>query len=343
MNMTTRERFSAVMNFQPFDRLPVIEWAPWWDQTLNRWYGEGLPRELTDRYDILRHFGLDLNYGWWFAPRTASPVTLGQAGEAAEDYGRAKAEGRLFPPPTVDSAHWREVARRQEKGDWFFMAQFDGFFWFPRMLFGIERHFYAFFDEPELMRKMNDDLVEWNIRMLDELCRVCTPDMVIFSEDMSYNHGAMLSKALFDAFIGPCYRRMAPVLKARGIPLVIDSDGDITAPASWFEEVGAGGMLPLEWQAGVDIARLRREHPRMRFMGAFDKMTMNKGEAAMRAEFERMLPVAAGGGFIIGCDHQTPPGMSYQNYLLYLRLFREYAGEAGRLSYGRANEAAPGE
>jgi hypothetical protein len=56
---------------------------------------------------------------------------------------------------------------------------------------------------------------------------------------------------------------------------------------------------------------------------------MTRGEAALRAEFERLLPVARRGGFIIGCDHQTPPGVSYDQYRLYLRLFREYAEKAG--------------
>ena len=58
--MNTRERFHAVMNFKPFDRLPVLEWAGWWNQTIDRWHGEGLPANLTDRYDICRHFGLDV-------------------------------------------------------------------------------------------------------------------------------------------------------------------------------------------------------------------------------------------------------------------------------------------
>ena len=89
------------------------------------------------------------------------------------------------------------------------------------------------------------------------------------------------------------------------------------------------GIVPLERQAGNDIDSLRKEHPRMRFLGHFDKMIMNKGEAALRAEFERLLPTAAKGGFIIGCDHQTPPGVSYEDYRLYLSLFEEYAAEAG--------------
>ena len=32
------ERFRAVMNFQPVDRLPVWEWAMWWDKTIERWH-----------------------------------------------------------------------------------------------------------------------------------------------------------------------------------------------------------------------------------------------------------------------------------------------------------------
>jgi uroporphyrinogen-III decarboxylase len=106
----------------------------------------------------------------------------------------------------------------------------------------------------------------------------------------------------------------------------------VTEAAPWFEDAGVDGILPLERQAGVDVAELRRRHPRMRFVGCFDKMTMNRGEGAMRAEFERLLPVAAGGGLILSVDHQTPPGVSYDEYRLYLDLFREYGEEAGRLS-----------
>ena len=28
------ERFRAVINFQPIDRLPLWEWAMWWDETI---------------------------------------------------------------------------------------------------------------------------------------------------------------------------------------------------------------------------------------------------------------------------------------------------------------------
>ena len=61
-----------------------------------------------------------------------------------------------------------------------------------------------------------------------------------------------------------------------GIIPIVDSDGDISVPAYWFEAAGLQGILPLERQAGVDLSRLRRDHPRMLFVGHFDKMTMAK-------------------------------------------------------------------
>jgi len=130
----------------------------------------------------------------------------------------------------------------------------------------------------------------------------------------------------------PYYDRVMPALRSHGVIPFIDSDGDISAPAYWFEEAGLAGILPLERQAGVDIAALRKEHPSMRFIGHFDKMTMDKGREAMRAEFDRLLPTAAKGGFLIGCDHQTPPGVSYENYIAYIDLFNEYAQKAGKIS-----------
>ena len=68
----------------------------------------------------------------------------------------------------------------------------------------------------------------------------------------------------------------------------------------------------------------------MLFIGHFDKMMMPLGEEAMRAEFERLLPVMRQGGFAPSVDHQTPPGVSLENYCIYLRLLREYTEKAAR-------------
>ena len=329
--MTTRERFRAVMSFEPFDRLPIIEWAIWWDQTLSRWRGEGLPVDLTDGAGICRHFGLDVYEQDWVksrGPGCPRPPHHG-AGIMTTEGEYEKIRPYLFPEEAVDLSWWEARAGEQVRGEKVLWFTVDGFFWFARELMGIEPHLYAFYDEPELMHRINSDLADWILKVIDRICSVCIPDFMTFAEDMSYNHGPMLSEDMFSEFMRPYYDRVIPKLKERGIVSIIDSDGDVTIPAHWFEASGLEGILPLERQAGVDIAALRKAHPRMKFIGHFDKMTMTRGEAAMRTEFERLLPTASRGGFLISCDHQTPPGVSYAQYQLYLRLFREYAGQAG--------------
>lgn len=342
--MNTHERFQAIMHFQPFDRLPILEWAGWWNKTIERWHGEGLPENLVDRYDICRHFDLDIYQQDWFAPATpACPKPLSHGAgiiASAADYDRILPH--LFPPHPVDAPRWRQWAAEQRQGRTVLWFALDGFFWFPRKLLGIERHLYAFYDQPALIHRINHDLTAWMLRTIEQLAAVCTPDFMTFAEDMSYNKGPMLSRQLFDEFMRPYYDQVIPALRQHGIIPLIDSDGDIAAPADWFAAAGLEGILPLERQAGVDIAALRARHPRMKFIGHFDKMTMDKGAARMRREFERLLPTAARGGFLIGCDHQTPPGVAYSDYQTYLELFREYAAKAGAMSQSLAASAPAG-
>lgn len=327
------ERFNRVMSFQPVDRLPMIEWAVWWHLTIERWHTEGLPAELTEQGEIRDALGLDCYRQYWIGGRAPGCPDAPGHGQGIianmDDYRRIKPF--LYPAaPTFDHALVAGWAERQRRGELVIWLTLEGYFWFPRGLFGITPHLYAFYDQPELMHQINQDLTDYNLRVLDEFCAVCQPSFMTFAEDLSYNHGPMLSKPCFDEFLAPYYRQIIPALLEHGILPMIDSDGDITPLIPWFESVGLQGILPLERMAGVDVAQIRQLHPQWRMIGAFDKTVMHKGEEAMRAEFERLLPVMRTGGFIPSVDHQTPPDVSLETYRVYLRLLREYAEKGAR-------------
>lgn len=328
--MNNVERFRAALAGEPVDRLPAVEWAPWWDQTLERWRGEGLPAEVTEDLDIQEFFGLDLCQQIRVSPcgpgcpRPAShgaPIIRDEA-----EYERVKEH--LYPRPCFDAKKLGAWAERHGRGEVALWLTVDGFFWFPRRLLGIEPHLYAFYDQPELMQRMNQDLLEHSLRVLDEICEVVTPEFLTFAEDMSYNHGPMLSKELFDEFLAPHYREIIPAVKAKGVVPILDSDGDITDVVSWYKDVGIEGILPLERMAGVDVAAIRAAHPEFIMIGAFDKTVMHLGEAAVRAEFERLLPTMRSGRLVPSVDHQTPPGVSMQDYKNFVALLGEYCAKA---------------
>lgn len=320
------ERFRAVMNRQPVDRLPRWEWAMWWDKTIERWHGEGLPERLTDIFEIHEYFGLDPYKQFWFS--TTQP-TIEAAQHHVEgvvsnmdDYLRVKPS---FYPDHSEAIRGMETwAKRQAGGDAVVWITLEGFFWFPRTLMGFLKLMYAFIEDPGLIHAINRDLLQFNLGLLDQIEKACVPTFMTIAEDMSFNNGPMIGENLFDEFIVPYYTPLLARVKEMNVLTIVDTDGDVTAMVPWLQRAGVEGVLPLERQAGVDGMKLRELFPGFALIGHYDKMVMPKGEAAMRAEFERLVPLMKTGGYIPSVDHQTPPGVSLDQYRIYLRLLDEY-------------------
>ncbi len=315
------------MAFQPVDRLPKWEWAMWWDKTLARWRDEGLPDRLGDDvFAIHEYFGLDPYKQFWFSTTDPTIDATQHHVEGCvsnmDDYRRICAG--LFPDHSSAIAQMLPWFRRQAEGDAVVWITLEGFFWFPRTLMGFTQLMFAYYDQPELIHQINQNLLDFNLGLLDQIGRVGKPTFVTVAEDMSYNNGPMISREICDEFLSPYYRGLLERTNEMGMVTFIDTDGDVTRLVPWIQSLGIHGVLPLERQAGVDGMTLRQTFPTLRMVGHFDKMVMPRGETALRAEFDRLTPLARSGGCIPSVDHQTPPGVSLEQYRLYLRLLEEY-------------------
>lgn len=328
--MTARERFNKVLNFEnPGDRLPLTEWHPWWDQTINRFKNEGMPKELNWE-QTQEYFGIDIIYNLAANPREGLPPPKSHGAGYIDEETYETLRPQLMTDGAIENMLKQagQLKSRHDNGDIIIRLWLDGYFWFPRTILGIERHLYAFYDEAELMRRINSDLVEYNIRTANELYKILEPDFIAVAEDMSYNHGPMLSYALYKDFILPYYKKTIPSIKKKNVKIFIDSDGEVKEMIPWLLEAGIEGVCPLERQAGVDINLLRKKYPKFLLMGGYDKMVMSLGETAMREEFERILPVMKSGGYTPCTDHHVPPGVSLENYRIYIKLFEQYSRKA---------------
>lgn len=322
------ERFRAVMNFQPVDHLPRWEWAMWWDKTIERWHQEGLPKDLhfSNVFGISEYLGLDPYIQFWFST-TESTIEATQhhtegVVSSMDDY--LKIRPHLFPDHRGATESMRPWAEKQKEGNVVVWATLEGFFWFPRTLMDIERLSYAYYDEPELVHKINDELLQFNLEIIERMEKVCIPTFITFAEDMSYNHGPMISEKVFDEFMAPYYFKIMETLNELNVITIMDTDGDVTELVPWLNSVGIRGVLPLERQAGVDGNILREKYPDLFMIGHYNKLVMNQGEDTMRNEFERLVPIMKKGGFIPSVDHQTHPGVSLEQYRCYLKLLNEY-------------------
>lgn len=254
--------------------------------------------------------------------------------EDVEDWEdlRQHAERELdlyFSDADIEKAY-APIAPGQQAGDYPVRLNIEGFFWVPRELMGITPHLYNFYDEPELMHSINEYVLHIYTTRLMKVLDVLTPDVVYIMEDLSGKDGPMISGDMFDEFIGAYYKKLIPMMREKGVNNVfVDTDGDFAQIIPNFIKAGVDGFLPMDVNAGMDIVKVRREYPSLKFIGGYNKLCIADGKDAIEAEFERILPVVRGGGYIVGADHQVAPSTALADYRYYIGRLKEVMEQAG--------------
>lgn len=321
-----QDEVKRVLNFDTPSRMPVVEWCLWWDETIARWEAQGMP-EGFDSIALYDYFKVDKNIQFWldhYSEQCPKPEHQSR-GLINSEWGYREIRPYILQENAVSliTSELKKAQEMQQKGEAVAWYTINGFFWFPRELFGIENHLYSFYDHPSLYHQICEELLEWQISRIEELNTYTSFELMTIAEDMSYNNGPMLSRNLFNEFIAPYYKKLIPHIQKYGTRVFVDTDGDVTQMIPWLLDCGVDGVFPLERQAGVDVANLREQFPELLMIGGFDKMCILNGHDAIRGEINRLRPVVEKGGYIPAMDHQTPPGTKLDDYRTYIKCLKE--------------------
>ena len=238
------------------------------------------------------------HYKWRLMPNDAR---LGVPGSLQADFERKRATGAAVTLFTGSLMGW------------------------PRDWMGVENLAYFINDYPDTFADMVDtisDLVCW---AADQVLPWAKVDYGFGWEDICGRCGPFVSPDAFRKFVAPGYAKIRAKLEQYGIHLYgIDSDGDVSALVGPWLDAGVNVFFPIEpgtWKA--DGMALRKKFGKeMRIIGHFDKMTLEQGRPAILAEFERLRPLMADGGFVLMPDHLITPGVALKDFQWYLEQLR---------------------
>ena len=239
------------------------------------------------------------------------PIKTAEDFERFADHFDASDPSR-FPIPLDSDASWAKPgAPRQIWG-----GVFTGFYSVVRELMGFEGSLFAFYDNPELVVRIQEFFSDFRMELFARALEHCEIDYVLIWEDMAFKNGPMISPAMFDEFILPYYKRFTDMLRGRfGIKnIFVDCDGDFSCLIPSFIKGGVTGFYPFEVQAGMDIERIREAYPDLIIMGGIDKMALSAGRDAIGAELKKAGRMLEKGGFIPYTDHMVPPDVSLSDY-----------------------------
>lgn len=350
--MKQSEKVLKTLEFEEMHgQASVLETFFPWDVTVNEWVEQGLPRRYEGKkiypaepepgkkwnlmntlpteplaeyerylgFDDLRRISFHIPYGKFCRQ---GDITDWESWKKLKD----QLTGELEKDCTDENMKMLFEPYREghERGDFSVRIRADGFFWIPRDLFGIEPHLYAFYDEPELMHDINQFVLDVYLKYLTKVTAIIQPEVLLLPEDLSGKNGPMLSPECFDEFVGAYYKKLFPALRENGVKnIFVDTDGDFRLLIPNFLEAGVDGFLPVDVNAGMDLVEVRKEFPRVKFIGGFNKLALLDGKEAIDREFSRLLPVILEGGYIPGLDHQAAPGTTYENYRYYIKKLRQ--------------------
>jgi hypothetical protein len=362
---TLRERFHAVMNYEPTDQIPNFEFG-YWSETLPAWHHQGLPPEMDNEAKVYEYFGIE---DWGGVPANTGllPGFEHQVLEETETY-RTIIDGggvkcmvykdgtssipRYLEFPVHDRESWERVKRERLNPDrpdrlpqdWLERVRkgqeagvpialpLGSMYGVPRNLMGFEGISMMLFDDYDLV----DDVVETHCQIVERILDRITPhfraDFGAGWEDICFRGGPIISPDMFRKLAVPRYQRLTERMRANGIKMIwTDCDGDITPLVPCFLEGGVNCMFPVEVHAGSDPVNLRRKFgQQLLLVGGVDKFVLRETPKDIRKELKRIQPIVKEGGFIPTVDHRVPPDVPLENYKAYLRMKRDLFGVGGR-------------
>ena len=383
--MNHRARALAVLNYQPYDRLPVVHFG-FWGETLQKWVDEGrltaadvegyadgnaADRRLCDilgfDFNWASHFSPNANLMPEFEPRIleefpdGSRKALNPQGVVILEKPGTRSIPMEFDHTLKTRADWEEHYRHRfqwhpdrvlkswvttDTGE---RLRFDdgGIDWLRRpgreyahglfcgSLYGYVRDIIGaqstlFAEDMDLFVEMIDTIAELsyqNTRFILEQGALF--DFGHFWEDICFKNGPLIIPSLFEALVGPHYRRVTGLLRDHGVPIIsLDCDGCIDALVPTWINNGVNTMFPIEvgtWNAS--IAPWREQYgSELRGVGGMNKVVFSRDRAAVDAEIERLRPLVDLGGYIPCPDHRIAPDAEYDNVRYYCDRMRQVFG-----------------
>ncbi len=149
----------------------------------------------------------------------------------------------------------------------------------------------------------------------------------VYSDDMAYRSGPMVNPRIMDELYGDSFWRITETAHARGMKILVHTDGMVYPLLNWFADCGFDGVHALEPTAGVELARAKEIVGELLCLIGNLDITHILVDAAKDEVFEAVRSsiqqAGRGGGYILAPTN-SHPDMSVERLRWMLDAAREY-------------------
>ena len=335
-SMTSRERVRAALNKQPVDRVPIF-----------MWFHPQTARKLAAMLEIpparvAEAMGNDVRQTWVNNNYAMEGIVHDADGGRHEDwwgirwvkqYGfnqierfplvgatREQVLAYRFPMARFEELLGLMLPVVRERGDcWLGCDVSPCVFEMYWRLRGMEDAMLDIGGDPELADAMFARCADFSIALGEAACRRYPLDWYWTGDDVSGQHGMMLSPRSWRALVKPHLARVFAVGLDRGLPVAYHCCGALRPIIGDLVEMGLGVLNPVQANCpGMDALELKREFgSHIAFMGGVDTQYLlpNGTPTEVRRRTRQLLDgmTADGGGYILAASHTISPETPDEN------------------------------
>lgn len=197
--------------------------------------------------------------------------------------------------------------------------------WFLRG--GMEEFFLDLHRNPDLVRKIIDIVVDYNIGLVRHAAAVGA-NFVVSGDDYAYNSGLLISPDQFEEFLLPGLRRLVEATHDSGMLFLKHTDGDITKLLPQLVDAGIDGLCPIEPAAGMDIGEVKSQYgDEIAVVGNIDVSELlprGSPDQVRRAVRDCLQKAGPGGGHILSSSNTIHYDVKPRNYLAMIEALHDF-------------------
>lgn len=190
-------------------------------------------------------------------------------------------------------------------------------FTFAWEMIGFENFCLASLEEPQWLDEVMDSIQSAQFNLMREAMRIAGQHAgaVIYSDDIAYTEGLMLSPDFFRQALFP---RIGKLVDLCGdLPMIYHSDGRLYQVFDDLAQLGVRAIQPLEPKSMEPLEIQKRWPSQFCLLGNIDLDLMSRGtpeqvETLVRQKIETL---GANGGYMPGISNTVPYYVNYDNYM----------------------------
>ena len=186
------------------------------------------------------------------------------------------------------------------------------------LMLGVEASMIEMAHESRLFQSLIAQVAEFQLEEVRQLLTIPTTGGIWINDDLGHKTGLLVNPRLLRKYLFPHYRVIRELTAAKGLPLLLHSDGRITEILPDLVDIGFNAIHPVD-PNGMDIEETRRTvGPNVCLIGNLSLAhplglgTPQEVAAETEALIRKMAP---GGGYCLSSGNSIPDYVPYENWL----------------------------